>query len=360
MQNLKVIGQQDDSVILADDDGTQYTLALTEIATIRANRAEPEKTTELISPREVQGYIRAGQTAEDVAKLTGADIDYIKRFEGPILDEREFIVKTAQQTFAKRDPHTGIGTSFLDQINQKLLNASAANARWDAYRNGQEPWEVSLKFEVSGAEREAIWSFNPKTSQLNPANKEAETLDMVVHEEVGVDTLIPRLEAVSTAEVSQDELVDSQTEIDFNTASKSSLRGVTSFDPYELVRTEFTEEAPTDLAENNQTPETTAEPRGIHARPNLNNTDDLLEALRKRRGEREALPEFLEQEQEDSAYTGTLRTIRLPIENLDAVEAEPTAPEQPKRNDTGSVKKGRRGVPTWDEIVFGTKAESEE
>lgn len=349
MQNLKVIGQQEDSVILADDDGTQYTLALNEIAGIRANRAEPAKTTELISPREVQGYIRAGQSAEDVAKLTGADIAYIKRFEGPILDEREFIVKTAQQTFAKRDPYTGIGTSFVEQINQKLMNASAANARWDAYRNGQEPWEVSLKFEVSGAEREAIWTFNPKTSQLNPANKEAETLDMVVHEEAGVDTLIPRLEAVEPADI--------EVEIETTTVSKTSLRKVTSFDPYELVSPNFTEEVPEYSADAS---ELEAEPRGIHARPNLNNTDDLLEALRKRRGEREAMPEFLDQEQEDSAYTGTLRSIRLPLENLDEPQDAPRATEEITKNNTGSVKKGRRGVPTWDEIVFGTKAESEE
>ena len=48
-----------------------------------------------VSPREIQTHIRAGLSAFEVAELTGASVDYVERFEGPVVAERQFMVESA-------------------------------------------------------------------------------------------------------------------------------------------------------------------------------------------------------------------------------------------------------------------------
>jgi len=83
-----------------------------------------------------------------------------------------------------------------------------------------------------------------------------------------------------------------------------------------------------------------------------NHTADLLEALRRRRGEREAA---LQQ-----AETGTVPDLPRSQEPLFESE-EPAADEQPGVHHTsplsgGRAKRGgRQSMPSWDEIVFGAR-----
>ena len=92
-------------------------------------------------------------------------------------------------------------------------------------------------------------------------------------------------------------------------------------------------------------------------------TADLLEALRRRRGQREPLPGPSEAREPEP------RTPSAPVALFDALEpgyvAEESevereaerAPAVPSAPESGRRAKGRPSMPSWDEIVFGARTD---
>jgi hypothetical protein len=108
----------------------------------------------------------------------------------------------------------------------------------------------------------------------------------------------------------------------------------------------------------------------------VSQTADLLEALRRRRGEREAAPrDELEAAKAAHPSTGSIRIVDVPLdfsadsapEPDDELAPRTTAPSAVgpgigAANDTGPVKSARRGrtaMPSWDEIVFGARPDDD-
>ena len=48
-------------------------------------------------PKEIQDRIRAGETADEIADAAGIPIERVRRFEGPVLAEREYRAQEAQR-----------------------------------------------------------------------------------------------------------------------------------------------------------------------------------------------------------------------------------------------------------------------
>jgi hypothetical protein len=90
-------------------------------------------------------------------------------------------------------------------------------------------------------------------------------------------------------------------------------------------------------------------------------TADLLEALRRRRGEREAAS-FDDHEDARAAHpsTGSIRIIDVPLDGA-GESTLPTAPAQnsPVTPISKPAKKGRATMPSWDDIVFGAKSDDD-
>ena len=82
-------------------------------------------------------------------------------------------------------------------------------------------------------------------------------------------------------------------------------------------------------------------------------TADLLEALRRRRGEREA-PSF----DEDLGQSASVHVVEFDLE----IDESPIEPEPAPRQRTGGfgAKKGRPSMPSWDEIVFGARSDDDD
>src|SRR5690554_5614230 len=96
VQDLDVVGVEDGTLILASDDGTKFGVAVDEKlrAALRPSGSINGAARKL-APRDIQAHIRAGMSAEDVASVTGAPLEYIQKFEGAILAEREYVIKAA-------------------------------------------------------------------------------------------------------------------------------------------------------------------------------------------------------------------------------------------------------------------------
>jgi hypothetical protein len=350
MQDLRVIGTEDGALLVSDDEGTRYRLPVDDVLQLKIRQVTPDPSIgQRLAPREIQAHIRSGMSAEDVATITGAPLEHIQKFEGPVLAEREFIVTSALSvpvhTVLEIDP-LGEGVNFGMAIRSRLVDLGAVSERWASWKDAATGWIVKLSFTVDQIDHDARWQFDPKKQALDPINNEAVTLSQQGN---ATGNLIPRLRAVHQEERSQDASRFDSGAFDLGDADVPDARARLEAATQSLAHPEAEEPA------------------------EMNQTADLLEALRRRRGEREAASyeETLFDEQashfvppiSNHPSTGTIRIVDIPTElpTLSSGGSQSTAPQPSARNTGGQprVRKGRQSMPTWDEIVFGARPDDD-
>ncbi|WP_210481295.1 septation protein SepH [Naasia sp. SYSU D00948] len=350
MQNLKAVAVEHGAIVATAEDGTEFRIQLDdELRSKLRGTPTGSIATRRSTPREIQTYIRGGMSAEQVAKYTGAALEYVQRYEGPILAERQYMVESALgvpvlSARATEDPD-GDPLTFGSVLEERLEQLSATGTRWASWKEPEGGWIVKLSFTADGIDHDARWAFDPKKQHLTPLNGEATALSQ--QDDIG-STLLPRLRAVAP------EPPDSSR---FDSAAfEFPLEEGDIPDPVVPV-----DQTPTGRIRI--PPRTGSLPviRGEQPpAPEPADTADLLEALRRRRGEREAASYEDEQPHTTPAAPGGLRVLeRARTEQVDTTEVRPkTAPVTTK---TGPVPKrrGRTSMPSWDEIVFGAKPEDD-
>ncbi|WP_139416970.1 septation protein SepH [Agromyces laixinhei] len=353
MQELKVIGVENGALLAAADDGARFRIEIDDVLQSRIRQAQPEQHAgPKPSPREVQAHIRAGMSAEEVAQVTGAAIDYIRRFEGAVLAEREHMVTSALavpvHVAADADP-ADEQASFGGVIRERLAQLGAHGERWASWKDEERGWVIKLEFTAETIDHDARWGFEPRKQSLHPMNSEATTLSQQGEMKGG---LIPRLRAVGPE--SEDSRFDSGA-FTFEEPEHGDFDTAPHLEPLPYARTPQTSSPAAARA---------AIKRADEPKQTLGETADLLEALRRRRGEREATGSEPERPQAPSTAT--------PM--LDVPEPEQPAEEKPGAAARsiwggkgvtgtpaarGTAKKGRASMPSWDEIVFGARTDDD-
>lgn len=128
-----------------------------------------------LRPRDIQARIRAGESAEDVAAAGGLSLDRVRRYEGPVLAERAHVAGLARRTPFGRSASAG----SLDDVVVARLTARAVDpegARWDAWREEEGGWTVQVEFVAGGRGRVARWGFDPGSRSLSARDDEARWL----------------------------------------------------------------------------------------------------------------------------------------------------------------------------------------
>lgn len=202
MQDLKLVGVHDDGehLVLSTPDGQKYLLVVDDPlrAAVRLDRARlgqlQIETEGRLRPRDIQARIRAGQTAEEIAEAAGLPVELVRRFEGPVLAEREFVVRQAQ---AVRVRHGRGESSTLGEVVSERLAARAVEEdaqTWDAWRGDDGVWMVSLTFAAGSRQRQARWSYDAQLRHVTPRDDESRWLTDDDVEEPGARQ--PRLATV--------------------------------------------------------------------------------------------------------------------------------------------------------------------
>jgi hypothetical protein len=372
MDELTVIGVENGALVVVSENGTRFRVPVTEAlhTALRQNRpAAPAP--HRVGPREVQSLIRQGLTAADVAKQTGEPLEYIQRFEGPVLAERDYVItaaRTVAVAVAAETEAAGNGT-FGSVIDHRLGELDASDVRWDS-RKKDALWIVSVSFTDKDVARTAVWNFDPKRSTLAPSNHEAQSLSQRSEEPAPV---LPRLRAVPAEE---------QTSRRFDSgafAPAIALRVTPSASDSEPQRERAFARTSDDAA---------AESEG------LGHTADLLEALRRRRGERENAPAGLDTDDLNSAglnsggldghpSTGAIRVIDVPLDyphaDTDGLSTDGSGADDTDALETrgwglagggnsaenadiagkSASRRGRTPMPSWDDIVFGARGDED-
>ncbi|AKN72371.1 DNA-binding protein [Streptomyces sp. PBH53] len=346
MPELRVVAVSNDGtrLVLKAADSTEYTLPIDERlrAAVRGDRPrlgqiEIEVESHL-RPRDIQARIRAGATAEEVAQLAGIPVDRVRRFEGPVLAERAFMAERARKTPVRR-PGENSGPLLGEAVQERLLlrGAEKDTVQWDSWRRDDGTWEVMLVYRVAGEPHSASWTYDPPRRLVQAVDDEARSLigesdDLAVPEPSF--PFVPRI-ARLPRERSMDRALD----------------------------------------------------RSDRERPGL--PAPSAEPAEESTGERDSLTSLLEAV---PSFRGDLVVPERPAEPAEEPDDEPAAEEPPapaasagsayadvlmprsvgshrdrligatdRQAEADGVRPGRRAaVPSWDEIVFGTRRKKQE
>ncbi|MFJ8001959.1 septation protein SepH [Streptomyces sp. NPDC096310] len=185
MPELRVVAVSNDGtrLVLKAADSTEYTLPIDERlrAAVRNDRArlgqiEIEVESHL-RPRDIQARIRAGATAEEVAQHAGIPVDRVRRFEGPVLAERAFMAERARKTPVRR-PGENTGPQLGEAVQERLTlrGADKQTVQWDSWRRDDGTWEVLLVYLVAGEPHSASWTYDPPRRLVQAVDDEARAL----------------------------------------------------------------------------------------------------------------------------------------------------------------------------------------
>jgi hypothetical protein len=185
MPELRVVAVSNDGtrLVLKAADSTEYTLPIDERlrAAVRGDRPrlgqiEIEVESHL-RPRDIQARIRAGASAEEVAQLAGIPVDRVRRFEGPVLAERAFMAERARKTPVRR-PGENAGPQLGEAVQERLTlrGAEKDTVQWDSWRRDDGTWEVLLVYRVAGEPHSASWTYDPPRRLVAAVDDEARSL----------------------------------------------------------------------------------------------------------------------------------------------------------------------------------------
>src|SRR5262245_17356108 len=128
MRPVRFVALSEDgqALVLADEVGHLLSLPIDEristalgpdrhIATRESLRSEEPPQ---LAPRDIQARIRAGESAEDVARIAGVPVDRVLRYAGPVLQERAMLTQYARRTKVRTSEK---GASLAEMVDAPLL-----------------------------------------------------------------------------------------------------------------------------------------------------------------------------------------------------------------------------------------------
>ncbi|MFF9623097.1 septation protein SepH [Streptomyces griseosporeus] len=344
MPELRVVAVSNDGtrLVLKAADSTEYTLPIDERlrAAVRGDRPrlgqiEIEVESHL-RPRDIQARIRAGATAEEVAQMAGIPVDRVRRFEGPVLAERAFMAERARKTPVRR-PGENTGPQLGEAVQERLLlrGAEKDSVQWDSWRRDDGTWEVMLVYRVAGEPHSASWTYDPPRRLVQAVDDEARSL-------IG--------------------------ESDDLAAPEPSF-------PFVPRIARLPRDRPLDRTLDRERPSLPAQPSepAEESTGERDSLTSLLEAVPSFRGdlvvpERPAEPAAEEPEEEPAAEEPP-----APAASAGSAYADVLMPRSigshrdrligatDRQAEADGVRPGRRAaVPSWDEIVFGTRRKKQE
>ena len=186
MQDLRLIGVHEDGehLLLSDADGGRFRVRVDEPlrAAVRHDRPrlgqQQVEADAALRPRDVQALIRAGSSAEEVAERSGWSVEKVRRYEGPIVAEREHVAGLSRGVRV-RGRSSGAGAPTLSvRVGERLKGRGVdpAAASWDAWREEGGPWTVVVTFAAGGRQRQASWHFDLADRTVTAIDDEARWL----------------------------------------------------------------------------------------------------------------------------------------------------------------------------------------
>lgn len=184
MSELRFQGKSEDGahLTLVDSEGQEFSLRISDHlrATINQPRLASVDRTEVhegLTVKEIQRRLRAGESAESIARDGDTTVERVERFSGPILSERIWIINQAHDVSLRkesaREPFT-----FIDIVVAKLSprGVDSDALMWRTHRREDGTWNLELSYPTSSGHGIARWSFEPTRRSIHPEDDNARWL----------------------------------------------------------------------------------------------------------------------------------------------------------------------------------------
>ncbi len=300
---LSFLGVEADALVLADGNGTRYTLPVTDELrhAVKQTPRTPSEQVRTVSPKDIQQMLRAGASVEEVSDVSDLPVEHVRRYEGPVQAEKDWTVQQAQSFAVGHQPDS---PSLGDLVVDRLATRQVTRVEWNATREGSEPWHVTAAYHVADTNAVATWEVDLATRSVRALDDEARWLSET-------DASSPR--------------------------ARRHLGSALLYD---------------------------VDDDGAVTPAQEDETDVLLTQLHENRGRRseDLLSGFLDEPEDipaahprpSQAQEATdARILPMPTRAAEPAPAEASAAPAPAPAEKKS-RRGRRSVPSWDEIVFGS------
>ncbi|WP_243716432.1 septation protein SepH, partial [Actinomadura darangshiensis] len=219
MQELRLVAVSEDGtylVLATAGRGTRFTLPVDDRlrAAVRGHfsrlgQFEIEVESPL-RPKEIQARIRSGETAEEIAESAGIPVERVRWFEGPVLQEREYMAQQAQRVAVRRPGESTPGPPLGETVEERLGRGGVdlEESEWDSWKCEDNTWRVRLSFFEAGRPHAAEWTFDPRRRHVSPLDEIAARLTAVEWDEDAlsdtVTPLVPRRPAMKVVSSDRD------------------------------------------------------------------------------------------------------------------------------------------------------------
>ena len=181
MTELRFQGKSEDGshLTLTDSEGNEFSLRINDHlrATVNQPRlasVDSEPAYEGLTVKDIQKRLRAGESAESIAREGGTTVDRVERFAGPILSERIWIINQAHEVpLRKESPREPF--RFFDIVISKLTprGVDEDSLIWRTHRKEDGTWNLELSYPNSSGHGTARWTYEPTRRSLHPEDDNA-------------------------------------------------------------------------------------------------------------------------------------------------------------------------------------------
>ena len=375
MSDLRLIGSEDGYVLFESLDGTRHRALADDALKSALRKAVAQDTSSYVSPREIQERIRNGDSVAQICEDTSSPEDYVSKFAKPVVDELAHMIESAKavRLVVPGDRFNDEGQiEFGELISARLEQANAVDVAWSVRRSGATTWDVTVAYTIGTNSGLALWAFDPRKVLLTPENEAASGLSTVE----GASGPITKVRVIADTPAAFRKVEASEP-----TIAKASLAEPVAAEPIATIESldDLRKKREAAKAADVSVVEPVAEDLDETVVENDVPLDSALEP------ELDDSPEVFfddgvtapEDDSQEIVETGPDELVEHEPEELGEPEpeelgepepeeiSEPAIEKAPERDDKEQVsssdqqtaKKPRAAMPSWDQIVFGTKSE---
>lgn len=177
MHELRYVTTENGYVILENASEERFRVEITDAMREASRLLVASSAPRPTSPKEIQTLYRSGKTEQEIAKLTGENLEFIQMFTPAVQTELDYVTERLQTTefvFGNR----------MAPFSE-IVSLSFSNPIWESYKISNT-WFVR----VSQAGQQATWKYDPKISLLEPQNDLAHQISAAMQDAMPIDLII--------------------------------------------------------------------------------------------------------------------------------------------------------------------------